>query len=56
MFGGRVSEDAGGFLRKNMAKNTPPEFRDRRDWAAIEAWAKRIADSLQDQPTAEGSG
>jgi carboxymethylenebutenolidase len=39
VFGGRVSEDAGGFLRKSMAKNTPPEFRDRRDWAAIEAWA-----------------
>ena len=40
----------------NMAKNTPPEFRDRRDWAAIEAWAKRIADSLQDQPAGEDSG
>jgi hypothetical protein len=39
-----------------MAKNTPPEFRDRRDWAAIEAWAKRIADSLQDQPGGEDSG
>ena len=56
VFGGRVSEDAGGFLRKNMAKNTPPEFRDRRDWTAIEAWAKRIADSLQGQPTDEDSG
>ena len=56
VFGGCVSEDAGGFLRKNMAKNTPPEFRDRRDWAAIEAWAKRIADSLQDQPAGEDSG
>jgi menaquinone-dependent protoporphyrinogen oxidase len=56
VFGGRISGDAGGFLRKNMARNTPPEFRDRRDWAAIEAWAKWIADSLQDQPTAEGSG
>ena len=55
VFGGRVSEDVGGLLRKNMAKNTPPEFRDRRDWTAIEAWAKRIADSLQDQPMAEGS-
>ena len=56
VFGGCVSEDVGGFLRKNMAKNTPPEFRDRRDWTAIEAWAKRIADSLQDQPTGEASG
>jgi menaquinone-dependent protoporphyrinogen oxidase len=56
VFGGRVSEDAGGFLRKNMAKNTPPEVRDRRDWTAIEAWAKTIADSLGDQPTGEDSG
>ena len=56
VFGGCVSEDAGGFLRMNMAKNTPPEFRDRRDSAAIEAWAKRIADSLQDQPAGEDSG
>ena len=55
VFGGRVAEDAGGFLRKNMAKDTPPEFRDRRDWTAIEAWAQRIADSLQDQLMAEGS-
>ncbi len=55
VFGGRVSEDAGGFLRKNMAKNTPPELRDRRDWTAIGAWAKRIADSLRDQLNAEGS-
>jgi menaquinone-dependent protoporphyrinogen oxidase len=42
VFGGRVSED-GGFMRRNMAKNTPPELRDRRDWEAIEAWAKAIA-------------
>lgn len=55
MFGGRVSEDADGFLRENVAKNTPPEFRDGRDWTAIEAWAKRIADSLQDQLMAVGS-
>ena len=56
VFGGRVSEDAGGFLRKKMAKNTPPEFRDRRDWTAIEAWAKRIADSLQGQAAGQDSG
>ena len=55
VFGRRVSGDVGGFLSKNMAKNTPPKIRDRRDWTAIEAWATRIADSLQDQLMAEGS-
>ena len=55
VFGGRVAEDA-GFLRKRMARNIPPEFRDRRDWNAIEAWAQRIADSLRDQPASEDSG
>ena len=39
VFGGRVSEDAGGFIRRSMARNSPPELRDRRDWSAIEAWA-----------------
>jgi menaquinone-dependent protoporphyrinogen oxidase len=55
VFGGRVSEDAGGFLRKSMANNTPPEFRDRRDWTAIEAWAQKIADSLRNWPASPGS-
>lgn len=49
VFGGRISED-GGFMRRNMAKNTPAEFRDRRDWSAIEAWANAVADSLQERP------
>jgi menaquinone-dependent protoporphyrinogen oxidase len=43
VFGGRVSEDAGGFMRKSMARKTPPELRDRRDWAAIDTWARGIA-------------
>ena len=47
VFGGRVSDDAGGFVRKKMAQNTPPEFRDRRDWSVIEAWAQKIAESLR---------
>ncbi|MGZ6708073.1 MAG: flavodoxin domain-containing protein [Solirubrobacteraceae bacterium] len=45
-FGGRVSDDAGGLMRKRMAKGIPPELRDRRDWAAIEAWAAKIAAAL----------
>ena len=47
VFGGQVSDDAGGFLRRKMAKNTPPELRDRRDWGVIEAWAQKIAESLR---------
>ncbi len=45
VFGGMVAEDA-GFLRKKMARNTPPELRDRRDWDAIAAWARSIAATL----------
>lgn len=45
VFGGRVSPD-GGLLRRNMAKNTPPELRDRRDWDAIRAWAQQIGATL----------
>jgi menaquinone-dependent protoporphyrinogen oxidase len=54
VFGGRVAEDA-GFLRKRMARNTPPELRDRRDWSAIEAWAGQIAECLQNPPAAPSS-
>ena len=54
MFGGRVAED-GGFLRKRMAKKMPPDSRDRRDWGAIEAWAREIARALESPPTARSS-
>jgi menaquinone-dependent protoporphyrinogen oxidase len=46
VFGGVVSEDEGGFMRRNMAKNMAPEVRDRRDWDEIETWAKGIAAAL----------
>lgn len=46
VFGGCVSEESGGFMRKNMAKSTPAELRDRRDWDEIRAWAQRIAAEL----------
>jgi menaquinone-dependent protoporphyrinogen oxidase len=48
VFGGRIAEE-GGLLRRNMAKSTPPELRDRRDWSAIEAWANSIADLLHER-------
>ena len=49
VFGGMVAEDA-GFIRKKMARNIPPELRDRRDWHQIEAWAQSIATALTGQP------
>jgi menaquinone-dependent protoporphyrinogen oxidase len=45
VFGGMVADDA-GFVRKKMARNIPPELRDRRDWGEIEAWAQSIAANL----------
>jgi menaquinone-dependent protoporphyrinogen oxidase len=51
VFGGMVAEDA-GFIRKKMARNIPPEFRDRRDWHQIEAWAQSIAGALTGQALA----
>jgi menaquinone-dependent protoporphyrinogen oxidase len=52
MFGGRVPADPGNFIERAMAKNTPAERRDARDWPAIEAWARDVAEQL----LAEGHG
>ncbi|HEX5901233.1 MAG TPA: flavodoxin domain-containing protein [Solirubrobacteraceae bacterium] len=46
MFGGRVPLDPGNFIERAMAKNTPPERSDARDWPAIEAWARGVAAQL----------
>jgi menaquinone-dependent protoporphyrinogen oxidase len=46
MFGGRVPTQPGNFVERAMAKNTPPERRDARDWPAIEAWARGVAAQL----------
>jgi menaquinone-dependent protoporphyrinogen oxidase len=45
VFGGKIDEEA-GFMRKRMARNIPPELRDRRDWDQIENWARSIAARL----------
>jgi menaquinone-dependent protoporphyrinogen oxidase len=44
-FGGMIAEDS-GFMRKRMARGTPPDLRDLRDWRLIEAWARGIANTL----------
>ncbi len=46
VFGGRIGPEAHGFMQKSMVENTPEEFRDRRDWDEIRAWAGRIAADL----------
>jgi menaquinone-dependent protoporphyrinogen oxidase len=56
VFGGRVSEDTGGFMYRNMARTTPPELRDRRDWDAIANWARGIAAAVADAPPEAGAG
>ena len=42
-FGGRVADDPRGFTARAVARNTPEEYRDRRDWCEIRAWADTIA-------------
>ena len=46
VFGGRLPEDPHGPIEKAMVNNTPPQFRDRRDWDEIRAWARGIAEDL----------
>jgi menaquinone-dependent protoporphyrinogen oxidase len=47
IFGGRVPADPGNFVERAMAKNTPPEHQDKRDWEEIRAWAAAIAAELE---------
>ena len=46
VFGGRLPVDPRGPMEHAMVKNTPPEYRDRRDWDEIRAWAAGIASAL----------
>jgi menaquinone-dependent protoporphyrinogen oxidase len=46
VFGGRVPAEPHGPLERAMVQNTPPEYRDRRDWDEIGAWSSGIADQL----------
>jgi menaquinone-dependent protoporphyrinogen oxidase len=50
MFGGRAPTDPGNFVERAMLKNTPPERRDARDWAAIDAWGSSVAGELGASP------
>jgi menaquinone-dependent protoporphyrinogen oxidase len=46
VFGGRVPADPHGPIQKAMVEETPPEYRDRRDWDEIRDWAQSIAAEL----------
>jgi menaquinone-dependent protoporphyrinogen oxidase len=46
VFGGRVPLDPHGPMEKALVAGTPLEFRDRRDWGEVRAWATGIASQL----------
>lgn len=46
VFGGRVPTDPRNIVERAMARETPPELKDRRDWQAITAWADAVAEML----------
>jgi len=46
VFGGSMPAEPNGAVARSMVEGTPPEWRDRRDWDEIRAWARRIAGEL----------
>lgn len=46
VFGGRLPADPKGKIERAMVIGVPAEFRDRRDWDEIRAWAKTVAREL----------
>jgi menaquinone-dependent protoporphyrinogen oxidase len=46
VFGGSVPTEPHGMAQRSMLKNTPLEYRDRRDWDEIRTWAAGIAAEL----------
>src|SRR5438270_8072214 len=50
VFGGRVPAEPRGPIERAMVDNTPPEYRDMRDWDAVRRWAHRIAGQLAGAP------
>jgi menaquinone-dependent protoporphyrinogen oxidase len=47
VFGGRLPVAPRGSIEKAMVQNASAEYRDRRDWDEIRAWAVSIADELK---------
>jgi hypothetical protein len=46
VFKGRVPPDPENFMGRTMLKRTPEDERECRDFAAIAAWAREIAEEL----------
>lgn len=46
VFGGCVPAEPKGMMERAMVDGIPKEYRDRRDWDEIRAWAKRVASDL----------
>jgi menaquinone-dependent protoporphyrinogen oxidase len=46
VFGGRMPTEPRGPAQRAMVRNTPSEYRDRRDWRQIHSWAAGIASEL----------
>jgi len=51
VFGGRVPAEPRGFMERAMVDGTPKQYRDRRDWDEIRAWAKQVASDLVPVPS-----
>jgi len=47
VFGGRVPPEPGNFMERAMLRDTPEAKRDARDFEAIAAWARGIAEELR---------
>lgn len=52
VFGGRLPAEPRGPIEKAMVQNTPAEYRDRRDWDEIRAWAVSVAAELKTEAAA----
>jgi menaquinone-dependent protoporphyrinogen oxidase len=46
VFGGCLPTEPRGMVERAMVEGVPREYRDRRDWGEIRAWAKQVASSL----------
>ena len=46
LLGGRAPLEPSNPMERALVKGTPPDKRDRRDWAAIDSWAAEIARAL----------
>lgn len=51
VFGGRLPLHPRGPIERAMAKNTPPEYQDRRDWEEIRRWAVGISAEIDARGT-----